>query len=152
MDSGSLEGELLYEYTAHFTNIIEYGTSLAAVLSGQAPIPAAGARFDIAFAGDVRGKLAGRLEAIDYLNVRADGRMQLDLRGSLTTPDGARIAFAAGGVCLPAPGSSEALLRENVRLSTAHADYAWLGTHEIWAVGRADLAASSVHVRGYLPA
>jgi hypothetical protein len=152
MDSTALKGELLYEYTAHFTNIVEYGTPLAAVLSGQAPIPPAGARFDIAFAGDVQGQLAGRLEAIDYLNVRADGRMDLDLRGTLTTPEGARIAFAAGGVCLPAPGSTEALLRENVRLSTAHADYAWLGTREIWAIGYADLAASRVFLRGYLPA
>lgn len=152
MESETLNGELLYEYTARFTKVTEYGASLPALLSGQAPIPPAGARFDIAFEGDVHGKLAGRLEAIDYLNVRADGRMELDLRGTLTTPDGARIAFAAGGVCLPDPDSTRSLLRENVRLTTAHPDYAWLGTREIWAVGHADLASATVHLRGYIPA
>lgn len=152
MASEELTGELLYEYTARFTKITEYGASLQALLSGQEPIPPAGARFDIAFEGDVQGRIAGRLEAIDYLNVRADGRMELDLRGTLTTPDGARIAFAAGGVCLPEPASPRSLLRENVRLRTAHADYAWLGRHEIWALGYADLASSTVHLRGYIPA
>lgn len=145
-------GELLYEYSASFTKITEYGTSLQQLLSGRAPIPAMGARVDIAFEGDVRGKVSGRLDAIDYLNIRADGRMELDLKGTLTTPDGARIAFAAGGVCLPQAGSSQSLLRENVRLTTSHSDYAWLNTLEIWAVGHADVASGTVHLRGYIPA
>lgn len=151
MESETLKGELLYEYTAQFTKITEYGMSLQALLSGQVPVPPAGARFDIAFEGDVQGRLGGRLEAIDYLNVRADGRMELDLRGTLTTPEGARIAFAAGGLCVQDPASSRSLLYENVRLTTAHADYAWLCSHEIWASGYADLASSTVYLRGYLP-
>lgn len=152
MKSHEIRGDLLYEYTARFTSVTEYGVSLQALLSGQVPIPPGGARLDIAFEGDVQGRIGGRLEAIDYLNVRADGRMELDLKGRLTTPDGARIAFSAGGVCLPEAGTARSLLRENVQLRTAHADYAWLNALEIWAIGHADIASGSVHLRGYLPA
>jgi hypothetical protein len=146
-----LRGELLYEYTARFTRVVEYGASLEDVLAGAVQLPAAGLRVDIAFAGDVRGKIAGRLEGVDYLNVRADGRLQLDLRGTLTLDDGACIAFPASGVCLPQEGSRPALLRETVRLTTHHSSYAWLNGLEIWAVGQADVSAGTVRLRGYLP-
>ncbi len=53
-------GELLYEVTAHFTKVTEYGVSLEAVRSGQVAPPPAGARFDLAFEGAARGpKLKG---------------------------------------------------------------------------------------------
>lgn len=152
MKTDELLGELLYEYTARFTNVVEYGTPLRPLLSGELAIPAHGARFDIAFEGDVRGKLAGRLSAIDYLNVRADGRMELDLRGALRTQDGAHIAFRAGGVCLPGAPEQPSFLRENVRLTTSHAAYAWLNGLEIWALGHADILTGSVDLRGYVPA
>jgi len=46
-DQTQLPGELLYEYTPKFTQVVEYGASAEALISGQTPPPAEGARFDI---------------------------------------------------------------------------------------------------------
>ena len=142
---------LLYEYTLEIVGVTEYGASMQAILAGEATPPAAGLRVDIAFAGESRGILAGTIRGVDYLNIRADGRMELDIRAELTTPDGEKIALAAGGVAIPQPGTTESLLRENVRLTTASPKYAWLNRLEIWAIGRADVGTGAIHVRGYLP-
>lgn len=143
-------GRPLYEYTASLTRRTDYGLDLDEVLAGEVPIPPNGLRVDLHFEGEVRGELAGRIEGVDYLNVRADGRMELDIRATLTTEGGAKLALAAGGVVLPAEGTPVARLRENVRLSSAHADYAWLNPLEVWAVGEADMEARTVTLRGYL--
>lgn len=149
MNDSKEMGELLYEYELRLTDITEYGPSMQAILTGEAQIPACGLRVDLSFVGESRGKLAGKIEGIDYLNLRADGRMELDIKAKITTPDGALIAVAAGGVGLPQPGSTASLLRENVKLTTAHPDYAWVNPLEIWAVGEADVETKKVMVRGY---
>ncbi len=46
-DQKELPGELLYEYTLKFTQVVEYGASADALISGQTPPPVEGARFDI---------------------------------------------------------------------------------------------------------
>jgi hypothetical protein len=74
--------------------------------------------------------------------------MQLDLRATITTADGDKIAFAADGVALP-QGSS-VVLRENVTLGSASPTWAWVNPLQIWAVGEADMARGDVTVRGYL--
>jgi len=48
-------GELLYEYTLQFTQVVAYGGSADAVLSGRIPPPAEGARFDVYFEGPITG-------------------------------------------------------------------------------------------------
>jgi hypothetical protein len=64
-------GELIYEYTAQFTEITGYGVSLEALLAGEATPPGEGARFDIAFAGVSTGpKLKGAVKGVDYLHIR----------------------------------------------------------------------------------
>jgi hypothetical protein len=150
MTTISEAAEQLYEYTLRLTRITEYGADLGAVLTGQAKLPASGLRVDIAFEGTAEGRLAGTIEGIDYLNLRADGRMELDIRAELTTADGAKIAMTAGGVGRPQAGSTASALRENVKLTTAHPDWAWVNPLEIWAVGEADIATGVVHVRGYV--
>jgi hypothetical protein len=61
------------------TGVTDYGVSMDAVVAGQEAIPLHGARFDLAVDGRYRGRLAGRAHGVDYLRVRADGRIELDL-------------------------------------------------------------------------
>lgn len=145
-----IQGEKVYEYTADLTHFIEFGASLADVLAGKASIPAGGLRVDIGFEGPVSGRLGGYIKGVDYLNVRADGRMELDIKAVITTPDGKTIAVSAGGVGLPQEGTMASLLRENVKLTTAHKDYAWVNGLEIWGIGLGDVETGKVTVRGYL--
>ncbi len=142
--------EQVYQYTAKLTGFTEYGASLESLLAGAAP-PLSGLRVDIEFEGEIQGKLAGYIKGVDYLNVRADGRMDLDIKATITTPSGERIAVSAGGVCIPQPGSPVALLRENVKLTTAHPPHGWVNGLEFWAAGEADMAKREVTLRGYLP-
>lgn len=146
-----LRGELLYEYRGRLTGVTDYGVSMEDVLTGRAAPPPSGLRVDIAFEGEVTGPLPGYIKGVDYLNIRADGRMELDIKATLTTPSGERIAVYADGVGLPQPNSTASLLRENVELTTAHPEYAWLNGLQIWATGVADVADGTLHVRGYLP-
>jgi len=143
-------GELVYEYTAR-TQFIDFGVKLEDVLTGRAPLPPGGLRVDIPFEGEVHGRLGGYVKGCDYLEVRADGRMELNIRAIVTTPTGARIALTAGGVGLPQPGSTASLLREHVELYSADPEYAWVNGLEIWAVGHADVGTRQVTLRGYVP-
>ncbi len=66
-------GERLYEATVTFTGATEFGVSMEALSSGKVPPPPEGARFDVAFAGSLRGaRLNGTVTGVDYLSVRAD--------------------------------------------------------------------------------
>src|SRR5437016_7481114 len=72
-----MPGALIYEYRPLITQVVEYGASADAVLSGQAP-PAEGARFDFYLEGPVSGpKLQGTFRGVDYIYFRADGRAEL---------------------------------------------------------------------------
>jgi hypothetical protein len=62
-DQTQLPGELLYEYTPKITQVVEYGASADALISGQTPPPVEGARFDIYFEGPITGKLNGTVKA-----------------------------------------------------------------------------------------
>ena len=72
--------------------------------------------------------------------------MDLDIRATIATDDGCRIALSADGVAIPHPGEPIAGLFENVRLTTAAADYAWVNSRQIWAPGTVNLAAGKIHV------
>jgi hypothetical protein len=143
-----LPGELLYEYTLKITQVVEYGVSMEALLSGQAPPPGEGVRLDIHLEGAISGaKLNGSVTGVDYLHVRADGRMQLDIHGEITTEDGKKIALYADGVAIGQPPVLQ--LRENATLTTSHPEYSWVNTLQVWAPGTVDLANGEVRVRGY---
>ena len=63
-EQAGMPGELLYEYTCSFTQVVEYGVSAEALFAGQTPPPSEGARFDVYFEGPVTGaKLKGTVRA-----------------------------------------------------------------------------------------
>jgi hypothetical protein len=81
------------------------------LLSGAEPPPAQGARFDIHVEGAVTGpNLRGTIKGVDYVNVRADGRLDLNFHAEITTDDGKKIALFANGVVIVKPGSQVAQL------------------------------------------
>jgi hypothetical protein len=144
-----MPGELLYEYTMQFTQVVEYGTSAEALFAGQTP-PPEGARLDVYFEGSVTGaKLKGTATGVDYLHIRADGRIQLNIHAEITTEDGKKIALAADGVEIPQEGSPVFQLRENVTLTSNHPEYAWVNPLQIWAPGTIDVAKGEIRIKGY---
>jgi hypothetical protein len=70
-------GEKIYEYDLDITGVADFGVSLQAIAAG---------------------------EVTDYLRLRADGRLNLDIRATIETGDGHRIALSAGGVGVPRAG------------------------------------------------
>jgi len=146
----SMRGEKISEYDLNVTGVTDYGLSIGAILAGKEKIPPQGARFDIAFDGRGEGRLSGRVRGVDYLRMRADGRGDIDIRATIETNDGHRIALSADGVVTSRPGEPIADLIENVCLTTAAADYTWVNTRQIWAVGTLNLATGKAHVEAYL--
>jgi hypothetical protein len=145
-----LTREPIYAYDLDITGMTDYGVSLQDVLSGKAKIPAPGARFDVAFAGRATGRLSGSVRGVDYLRLRADARFDLDIRATIETDDGARIALSADGVAVAQPGNPVAELRENISLTTAAEAYAWVNARQVWGVGTVNLATGKIHIDGYL--
>lgn len=142
-----MQGEKIYEYVIEITGVTDFGASLEAISTGEAPIPPQGARFDFTFEGRSIGRIAGRLHGIDYFHMRADGRSELNIRGIIETDDGHRISLFADGVATPrADGTTE--LFENVKLTTAAPDYDWVNACQIWAVGTS--ANGKIHVAAYM--
>ena len=143
-------GDFLYEAAVDFTEVVEYGVSLGAVLAGNIAVPPAGARFDVSFRGSLRGpRLSGTVVGVDYLHMRADGRAQLHIHAKITTEDGQAIAFFADGVALPQEGTSVFQLRENVSFITASPGYAWLNQLQGWGLGTVDPEKGEVKVKAY---
>lgn len=143
-------GDKLYEGHFAVTSLVEYGGSLRMVATGAAAVPLSGLRVDVGFEGPVSGRIDGTMRGIDHLELRADGRIELNVRAELTTHDGAKIAVEVGGVALRQP-SGRSLLRQHAKLMTADPTYAWVNLLEIWATGIVDLAAGTIDVTAYLP-
>lgn len=97
--------EKIFEYDLDITGVTDYGANMEALFTGQESIPLQGAQFDVALAGPVKGRVTGAMRGIDYFRVRPDGRRELELRGSIETEDGSRIAFSAEGVGSPRDAS-----------------------------------------------
>ena len=145
-----MTGEKIYEYDLDITGVTDYGVSMESILAGKEKVPPQGARFDVAFEGNATGRLSGRVRGVDYLRMRADGRIDLDIRATIETGDGFRIGLSADGVAVVRPGEPIADLCENVTLTTAAAGYAWANTHQIWGVGSVNLAAGKIHIDAYM--
>jgi len=145
-----MRGEKIYEYDLDITGVTDYGLTLEAILSRQQAVPPQGARIDVAFEGRAVGRLAGRVRGVDYVRIRADGRIDLDIRAIVETEDGRRIALSADGVAMPRAAEPIADLLENVILSTAAADYAWVNARQIWGVGTVNFAAGRIHIEAYM--
>ena len=144
-------GELLYEVNVNFTGVTEYGASMADIASGQAAPPPEGARFDVAFEGSLTSaKLEGTVKGVDYINIRADGRLDIHIHAEVTTQDNQKIAFFADGVATPEEGSPVFQLRENHTLTTSSPDYSWVNALQIWGIGTVDTAQGVVNVKAYI--
>ncbi len=144
------KGEKIYEYDLDVSGITDYGVSLDAILSGKEKLPPQGVRIDVAFEGRAVGRLAGRVRGIDYLRLRADGRVDLDIRAIIETDDGYRIALSADGVGVPRAAEPVADLSENISLSTVAKDYAWVNTRQIWGSGTVNFATGKIHIDAYM--
>jgi hypothetical protein len=132
----------LYDYTLRLGTPTEYGASLGSIVAGRAAPPPSGLRVDLPFVGEATGRIAGTITGVDYLTVRADGRMELDLHATITTREGDGVAISEG--------DARVALRENVKLSSADPAWTWVNPLQIWAVGEADMAKGEVRVRGYV--
>ena len=145
-----MRGEKIYEYTLDVTGMTDFGITLEAILSGQTPIPPQGVRIDDAFDGRATGRLAGRVHGVDFAKMRADGRIDLDIRAVIETDDGHKIALSADGVASPRGSEPIADLFENVSFTTAADEYQWLNARQVWGVGTIDFGAGKIHIEGYM--
>ena len=82
--------------------------------------------------------------------MRADGRADLDVRATVETEDGHRIALHIDGVATPRANEPIVDLVENVRLTTASPKYDWVNSRQIWGIGTVNLATGKIHVEAFM--
>jgi hypothetical protein len=145
-----MRGEKIYEYDLNITGVTDYGVTMDAILSGKENVPLQGTRFDVAFEGGGKGRLTGKVRGVDYLLMRADGRADLDVRATVETEDGHRIAVHIDGVATPRASEPIVDLVENVRLTTAAPKYDWVNTRQIWGLGTVNLTTGKIHVEAFM--
>jgi Protein of unknown function (DUF3237) len=148
--SVAMRGEKIYEHELDLRGVTDFGVSLDALLTRKEAVPLQGARFDLAVDGRFNGRLAGRAHGVDYVRVRADGRMELDLHLTVETDDGRRIALSGDGQAAPRNGEPILDIFGNIRLSTASKEYAWVNDRQIWSVGTASLATKKIHIEAFM--
>jgi hypothetical protein len=142
--------EKIFEYDLDITGVTDYGADMEALFTGREKVPLQGAQFDVTLAGPVKGRVSGALRGVDYLRVRPDGRRELELRGTIETDDGSRIAFWAAGVGSPRDVEPIVDLAVKIDLLTAAAAYSWVNAKPAWGSGYANLATNKLHVDVYL--
>lgn len=144
-------GEEIYSYKVDVLEMIDYGQKLGHLVSGKVPPKPYGARIDGHVSGTVEGRLAGKITGSDFLYVRPDGRMELDIRARIDTEDGCRVALHAAGIGTFRESEPAMELVEHVRLYSAFDAYEWVNGCQIWARGVANLSAGTIVTTGYLP-
>ncbi len=77
----------------NLTEVVDFGTPMMDILSGDVTPPPQGARINVDFSGAATGALSGTMSGTDFMNIRADGRIDLNIHAVIVTPDGARIAY-----------------------------------------------------------
>jgi Protein of unknown function (DUF3237) len=145
-----MSSEKIFEYDLDITAVTDYGANMETLFTGRESVPLQGAQFDVTLSGSIKGRVTGTMRGIDYLRVRADGRRELDLRGTIETDDGNRIAFSADGVGTPRDGEPIVDLAVKIHLLTAAAAYAWVNARPAWGAGYANLATGKIHIDAYL--
>lgn len=132
--------EPLYHVHGRIREVSEFGTQLAAVLPGAAPPPTCGVRFDLRFEGSISGsRLRGTIAGMNYVLIRADGRIDLHVRAAIATKDGARVSFCSEGLGTVYPRLGKVQLHENVTLHTSDERYQWVNALAIVTKGSIDL-------------
>jgi len=146
MTTANTTGTVLFEETAQLTGIVEYGVAWNDLVAGEAKLPPQGARFDIAFEGQLTGeRIRGKIDGVDYLTVRADGRFDMNIFATITTDDCATIAFHETGLLTPR-GDGTVDLRLDMKFTTAHEMYSWLNRQQAWGWGTANQKTGEVRV------
>src|SRR5215469_6119895 len=146
----TMRGEKVYEQDLDLNGVTDFGVSMDDITRGKEAVPLQGARFDLAVDGRSEGRLAGRAHGFDYVRVRADGRMELDLHLTIETDDGCRIALSGDGQAAPRNGEPTLDIFGNIRLATAEKKYSWVNERQIWAVGTASLATRKLHIEAFM--
>ena len=104
---------------------------------------------DAYFEGRIEGpKLSGSISCADYINVRADGRLQLHIHGEITTDDGEKIALFADGISVHQQGTTF-YHNENVTLITSSPKYSWVNQLQVWAQGTVNAVTGEVDIKAY---
>jgi Protein of unknown function (DUF3237) len=146
----TMKGEKIYEFELDLTGVTDYGVSMDAILSGKEAVPMQGARFDLMVEGRGEGRLSGRARGVDYLRMRADGRIDLDLHVTIETDDGHRIALSGDGQAAPRSCEPVFDIFANIQLSTASKEYTWVNARKIWSVGTASLTTGKIYAEAYM--
>jgi hypothetical protein len=145
-----MRGEKIYEYEFDLTGVTDYGVSMDAILAGKESVPLQGARFDLILEGRGKGRLSGRARGFDYVRMRADGRIDVDLHLTIETDDGHRIALSGDGQAAPRNGEPILDIFANIRLSTASKEYAWVNARQIWSLGSASFTTRKIRAEAYM--
>lgn len=133
----------LFEEHVVLTDIVEYGFGMQDLVNGI-PVPKEGARFDIYFEGDLVGdRIKGKINGVDFLEVRADGRFFLNLYASIKTDDGAFIQVKETGI------NENGNLKLSMEFHTNHQKYAWLNREQVLGLGHVDFNTGQVYIKGY---
>src|SRR5262249_27410845 len=108
-------------------NIVEYGVSLVASLSGKGALPAAGVRFDCLLPGRSARAEGERGANRHRLRPYECGRQsQLHIHAQLEPEDGHSIAFFGDGVALPQQAQRNCCYERTSLFFTESPTYAWL--------------------------
>lgn len=141
---------MLYTVTFNITGIKEYGVRFAAMMAGELTAPVEGARFDVAFEGRATGpKLNGAAEGIDYVRVRAGGRLELHIHETIRTEDGQNISAHGDGVATLRPEGGIADVLVNMTLFASSKEYTWMNQLPVRGIGTIDLAKQVIQVTAY---
>ncbi len=123
LEDDSAEGvRLLATLSGTVTDVLPYG---------ETPH---GLRVDVSFEGLLAGMINGAMQGIDYSLVRGDGVVEIDVRASILTDDGAAISARIRG------NMADGRIRDtSIELLTGHPAYQWLHDKIIvgkgWAIG-----------------
>jgi len=145
-----MKSEKIFEWDLAITNVTDYGVNMEALFAGRERVPLQGAQFDVTVAGPIKGRVSGSLRGVDYMRVRADGRRDIDLRATVETDDGHRIALCADGVATPREGEPIVDLSLKIHLTTAAVAYGWVNARPAWGAGSVNLATGTIHIDAYL--
>ncbi len=112
--------ETLMFMKARVTSLVEYG------------LTAFGLRFDVGFEGHLSGEIInGKMEGVDYFLMRSDGVGHIDVRGTIHTDDGAKIAVSITGFMV-----GPEIKDSHVRFETADERYQWLCNAIVFGKGQ----------------
>jgi Protein of unknown function (DUF3237) len=151
MSANDTLGEPFYKANLKIVDTVEHGATLQSILAGEVAFPPSGLRVDFVFEGLLQGRVAGEIRGVDYVLMRPDGGAELDIRATVTTGDGTRIALSAEGMTIPRPNSTVSSIREGIRLATASEAYSWVNRLHIFGIGTVDIATGEIEVRSYAP-